>query len=203
MLLNFLKCQHIGAHFYQTFGDSSLRKTYASTVEDSRISFYVEYLKALGNLEVKNHYTMNVCIKLHGNPSHSRRDISVWIKPSDAANPLQCRTNRSQRSLQLRYYLFVHNSVNCLFCKTCPLCTFKVSDPVPHCAKLQPGWSEKPEGPNTNIWCVFLSVLMPAGGELLPGHESDRCPAAHVHERRGRLLGSVTAADQSEACNAR
>lgn len=49
----------------------------------------------------------------------------------------------------------------------------------------------------------FLSVLMPAGGELLPGDESDRRPAAHVHERRGRLLGPVTAPDQPETRHAR
>lgn len=49
---------------------------------------------------------------------------------------------------------------------------------------------------------VFDFVRLPAGSELLPGHESDRCPAAHVHERGRRLLGPVTAADQSETRHA-
>lgn len=42
-----------------------------------------------------------------------------------------------------------------------------------------------------------------AGSQLLPGDESDRRPAADVPERGGRLLGPVTAADQSETRHAR
>lgn len=50
---------------------------------------------------------------------------------------------------------------------------------------------------------VLYFVLFPAGGELLPGDEPDRRPAADVLERGRRLLGPVTAADQSEARHAR
>ena len=56
-------------------------------------------------------------------------------------------------------------------------------------------WWESPD--------VTRVLLSSAGGELLPGYESDRCPAAHVHERGGRLLGPVAAADESETRHAR
>jgi len=41
-----------------------------------------------------------------------------------------------------------------------------------------------------------------AGGELLPGDESDRSHPADVLERRRCVLGTGTAADQPEARNA-
>jgi len=41
-----------------------------------------------------------------------------------------------------------------------------------------------------------------AGGEILPGDESDRSHPADVLERRRCVLGTGTAADQPEARNA-
>lgn len=46
-------------------------------------------------------------------------------------------------------------------------------------------------------------MAVAAGGGLLPGNESDHSPAAHLHERRRRLLGSGQAAVRTEARHAR
>lgn len=53
------------------------------------------------------------------------------------------------------------------------------------------------QSPLLGSFCTF-----PAGGELLPGHESDCRPAAHVHEWGRRFLGPVTAAHQPETRHA-
>ena len=53
------------------------------------------------------------------------------------------------------------------------------------------------------FWNGALSLAVAAGGGLLPGNESDHSPAAHLHERGRRLLGSGQAAVWTEARHAR